>query len=316
VADSNALDDAVAPLTVRYIKLGRGGDWEAECLRDGIIRFGTGSAQPDRYAAAIAGRWDDLKQLFLADGKSMSTSTRATNETRWFFTATPSTMWITFSGQRLWWGFAKPEPPQPHEDGSGTFRRVAGGWRNSDLADADLTMERLAGSLTKAALYRGTSFELTPRNKAYVVDRINGRRSPQVVRALAAEQELRDSAIALINLLDPKDFELLVDLVFTSSGWRRISDLGNTMKTVDLVVELPSTGEQAWIQIKSATTKDELDEYVALLDDLPYARLFFVYHTGHLSREVSERVVVIGPEKLAGLVVDAGLVGWLIGKVS
>jgi hypothetical protein len=47
----------IAPQAVRYIKLGEGGLWEAECLARGIIRFGFGSFQPSDptywHAAAL-----------------------------------------------------------------------------------------------------------------------------------------------------------------------------------------------------------------------------------------------------------------------
>lgn len=96
-----------------------------------------------------------------------------------------------------------------------------------------------------------------------------------------------------------------------------VEELGRTQKTLDLDVSLPSTGERAFIQVKSATSDAELAEYVAQLEGLgPYARMFFVYHTGVVHDPGDERVVVIGPDKLAELVVDAGLVGWLIGKAS
>ena len=44
--------------------------------------------------------------------------------------------------------------------------------------------------------------------------------------------------------------------------------------------------------------------------------MFFVYHTGSITEPDDDRVVVLGPEKLAELVVDTGLMGWLVGKVS
>ena len=44
--------------------------------------------------------------------------------------------------------------------------------------------------------------------------------------------------------------------------------------------------------------------------------MFFVYHTGRVTDPEDDRVVVIGPERMAELVVGAGLVDWLIGKVS
>jgi len=43
--------------------------------------------------------------------------------------------------------------------------------------------------------------------------------------------------------------------------------------------------------------------------------MFYVYHSGEAETE-SENVSVIGPDKLAQMVVDAGLINWLIRKVS
>jgi hypothetical protein len=43
--------------------------------------------------------------------------------------------------------------------------------------------------------------------------------------------------------------------------------------------------------------------------------MFFVFHSGEAKTD-DDRVSVIGPGKHAELVVDAGLVAWLIRKVS
>lgn len=310
-------EDSIAPSVVRYIKLGRGGGWERECLDDGIARFGYGTQQPARLDAAAAGRWAELRAMFLDDGRAAGTATRFTRDVEHFFRDEKSTLWITFSGQQLWWAFLEPDPPQPHPDGHGTFRRTAGGWHGTDLLGDPLTSDRLAGSLTKLAAYRSTTFALDARAAAYVVRRINGERSPEIERAVLATAAMKASARELVGLLEPRDFELLVDLIFSTSGWRRLGAVGGTQKTLDLDVQLPSTGERAFIQVKSATTDAELAEYVAQLDDLgPYRRMFFVYHTGSISEPDDDRVVVLGPEKLAELVVDTGLVGWLVGKVS
>jgi hypothetical protein len=108
----------------------------------------------------------------------------------------------------------------------------------------------------------------------------------------------------------------LVDLVFTSSGWRRLGVVGKTQKTLDLDLMLPSTGERAFVQVKSRTTSAELAEYVGQLEDHgPYDRMFFVFHSGEAETD-DERVRIVGPEKLADMVVEAGLVNWLIRKVS
>jgi hypothetical protein len=309
--------ERIAPAAVRYIKLGRAGGWERECIEGGIVRFGTGSERPTVYSAALEGRWADVTAELREEGRDQGTATRFTNETRHFFARDPSTLWITFYMQTLWWAFLEEGPPQLSVDGRGTFRRVRGSWRSTDLVGQRLTIDRLAGSLTKSAAYRGTSFELGKTTSAYVVRRINGEQSPEVERGLAALKAVRASARELIALLEPRDFELLVDLVFTSSGWRRLGTVGGTQKTLDLDVFLPSTRERAFIQVKSATSNEELATYVAGLNDLgPFRRMFFVYHTGMISDPGDPRVVVIGPDQLSELVVDAGLVDWVIGKVS
>jgi hypothetical protein len=43
--------------------------------------------------------------------------------------------------------------------------------------------------------------------------------------------------------------------------------------------------------------------------------MFYVFHSGKADTD-DPRVTVIGPEQLADLVMDAGLVSWLIRKVS
>ena len=123
-----------------------------------------------------------------------------------------------------------------------------------------MTKDRLSGALTKLAAYRGTSCDVGASD--YVIRRINGKKTPQVERALAASEEMKASALDLMRLLGWQDFELLVDLVFTTSGWRRVGVVGKTQKTLDLDLVLPSTGERAFVQVKSQTTTAELADYV------------------------------------------------------
>lgn len=150
----------------------------------------------------------------------------------------------------------------------------------------------------------------------YVVRRINGHRTPEVEQASAALEVMQQSVKGLMKHLRERDFELLVDLVFQTSGWRRQGSLGGTQKTLDSLIELPSTAEQAIVQVKSKTTSAELSEYVDKLDDFPDGtRMFYVFHSGEPETD-DERVILIDPDKLAQLVVNAGLTQWLIRKVS
>lgn len=313
-SQSETLPIAIHPTRVRYIKLGEGGSWERECLKQGIVRFRFGSAREDRFPLCRAGRWDDLTKSFIDEGKTKGTATRFTNETRLFFEDDGSTLWITFVGEQLCWGLLTPIPPERHADGRGVWRSVAGGWKTTDLNGEPLTKERLSGALTKLAAYRGTTCDVDVSD--YVIRRINGLKSEKVERALAALMQMRQVALELMKDLGDRDFEILVDLVFSGSGWQRQGTVGKTQKTLDMALLLPSTGDLAIVQVKSSTTSAELAEYVDKLDDLgPYKRMFYVYHSGQADTD-DERVTVIGPRKLAEMVVDAGLISWLIRKVS
>ena len=306
--------EMINPTRVRYIKLGEGGDWEAECREKNIIRIGFGSAQSPRFELCHAGRWGEVYNSLIEERKSKGTATRSMNELRLFFEDDGSTLWITFIGERLYWGFVDvTKAAGPHDDGEGVWRLIRDGWRSTDLQEEPLTKDRLSGALTKIAAYQGTSCGVDVSD--YVIRRINGKKTPEIERALAASKEMKQSALGLMRLLGWHDFEILVDLVFTTSGWRRIGTVGKTQKTIDFDMTLPSTGQRAFVQVKARTTAAELDEYVAAFHDSLYDRMFYVYHSG--TAETSDpSVTVIGPEQLADLVMEAGLVSWLIQKVS
>ena len=309
-------DDQTAPISptrVRYIKLGERGRWEEACLRDGTIRIGFGSADPGRFGLCSARRWSELADSFVAEGTDKGTATRYTNELRLFFEDDGSMLWITFVGQRLHWGSLDQSEPVPTADLSGVDRFVRNGWRSTDIHGDPLTKDGLSGALTKLTAYRGTSCDVDVDK--YVIGRINAKKTPEVERAIAASAEMKSAVLGLMRLLGPSDFELLVDLVFSTSGWRRVGIVGKTQKTLDLDLTLPSTGERAFVQVKSKTSSAELAEYVARIGDGPYDKMFFVFHSGEADT-LDKRATVIGPERLADLVIDAGLGNWLIRKVS
>jgi hypothetical protein len=207
-----------------------------------------------------------------------------------------------------------PGAPLKHSSGDGTYRKVLGGWRHADIEGEPLTRDKLSGALNKLSMYRGTSRRVDVED--YAIRRINGQRSKEVERAELARTSLRDSIPGLLKLLVDRDFETLVDLIFSTSGWRRLGSIGGPQKTLDLDVLLPSTGERALVQVKSKTTSRDLEDYIQRFDESGlFMRLFYVYHSGEAHTD-DERVTVIGPEKLPELIEDAGLVGWLIRKVS
>jgi len=110
------------------------------------------------------------------------------------------------------------------------------------------------------------------------------------------------------------DFETLVDLIFARAGWQRISRVGGTQVDTDLVLEQPTTGETAFVQVKSKAAQAVLDNYVGKIRRSgTYDRMFFVCHspTGTLSIDDAPGVHIWVGDRLADASVKAGLFDWL-----
>ena len=124
---------SIEPRRVRYIKLGAGGCWEEECRKKGIIRFGFGSSNAERFPLCQAGQWAELTQSFIVDGKTKGTATRFTNETRLFFEDDGSTLWITFVGESLLLGFLDLARRIAMLTVTAFGDQLGDGWRSTDL---------------------------------------------------------------------------------------------------------------------------------------------------------------------------------------
>lgn len=294
-----------------YIKLGRSGGWEKECLEKGILRFGYNQTPFD---AAVTGDWKTVRDVWLDIRKDAGAATRDVAQIRHFVEASDKTLWITFFGGFLWWCFAKQGVEQ-HPDGKGSYRETVDGWHNTDIHGKKLSSEKLSGNLLKIQAFRGTICEI--RALEYLKRKLNGRLLPEVEEAVEAEEQMVRKIIPLMRLLTWQDFELLVDLVFSNSGWRRIGEVGKTQKTVDIELMLPITGERAFVQIKSTAGKGDMTAYLDQLKSTDaYDRMFFVWHSGDVVEVEDDKVIPIGPERLARMVFDAGLTSWLLEKVS
>lgn len=308
------IGDQPAPIAAShlyYIKLGRGGDWEAESLREGVLRFGYREAPHDLCARSDwQGVWEAMKTIRGDAGAA----TRDVNQIRAYYEADEHSIFITFVGGLLYW--CRPTGPVELLDDRSHRRQTAEGWRNTSVNGTLLSADRLSGRLLKVQMFRGTICDV--RAGDYLLRKLSDQLSPEVAAAEEAERALMTAIVELMRLLTWRDFELLVDLVFSTSGWRRVSQVGRTQKTVDLELILPSTAERAFVQVKSQATPAALNDYVARLAEADaYDRMFFVWHTGDIAEESSPAgVILLGPRKLSRMVLDAGLSSWLREKVS
>ena len=301
----------VAASHLYYIKLGRGGDWEAESLRDGVLRFGYREAPHDLCAR---GDWQGVWEAMKTIRGDAGAATRDVNQIRAYYEADEHSIFVTFVGGLLYW--CRPSGPVELLDDRSHRRQTSEGWRNTSVNGTLLSADRLSGRLLKVQMFRGTICDV--RAGDYLLRKLSDQLSPEVAAAEEAERALMTAIVELMRLLTWQDFELLVDLVFSTSGWRRVSQVGRTQKTVDLELILPSTAERAFVQVKSQATSAALNDYVARLAEADaYDRMFFVWHTGDIAEESSPAgVILLGPRKLSRMVLDAGLSSWLREKVS
>lgn len=242
------------------------------------------------------------------------TGTRDVNQIRTYYEADARSIFITFVGGLLYW--CRPSGPVELFDDRSHRRATMDGWRNTSIGGSLLTTDRLSGRLLKVQMFRGTICDV--RAGDYLLRKLNDQLAPEVAAAEEAERSLMAAIVELMRLLTWQDFELLVDLVFSTSGWRRVSQVGRTQKTVDLELVLPSTAERAFVQVKSEATRSALEDYAARLTQADaYDRMFFVWHSGDLSEEGgSDGVILLGPRRLSRMVLDPGLSSWLREKVS
>lgn len=295
-----------------FIKLGEGGEWETECLRDGLLRFGYREALHDD---CLQGRWDQIRAFWLKARGDKGAATRDTNQIRIFYEADESAVFITFHGGMLYWCHALPGVTEDPTNGT-RIRRTVDGWHNISVGGVSLRTDKLSGALLRVQGFRGTICSV--KQLPYLLRRINDEVSPAIAQADAARTSYIASIEDLISLLTWQEFELLVDLIFANSGWRRLGSIGNTQKSIDLELLMPTTGELAFIQVKAQANTAHFLDYLGRYEAYDkYDRMFFAWHSGTLKPPTDRPdVILLDRSRLAEMTLDAGLAAWLRDKVA
>lgn len=308
----------ISPTKALYIKLGQQGEWEKECLTEKqILKIGYREAL---HGDCLAGNWSEVENQLGAVRTDKGTITRDLNQIRNFYMAREDVLWITFHGNLLWWCFSSRNVELTEDKNK--IRHVINRWCNQDIQGKQLSMEKLRGNLGAVQGYRGTICQV--KEFQYVVAKINAHPLGDVQEAETAYQSLGEKIEVLITKLGPKDFELLVDLIFRQAGWKRLGEVGGTQKTKDIELWSPVANEKALVQVKSKANLQEYEEYrKRFAENEGFARFFFVVHTpeGGLQKQLEEKPVsksgdeqLWGPRWIAKLCVEYGLSDWVIGK--
>jgi hypothetical protein len=306
--DAFSEPDRIEPAAVRYIKLGAGGAWLAECLERDALMF------TDRvpHAVAVAGDWDRARQIYAEAGETQITD--RIREISAFYQAGPNELWITFGQGRLWWALAAPGVIEG--EGGVRIRRTLAPWSDRDRSGRILRTDGLSSSLTQTASYQRTICTVAARE--YLLRRLNADLDPLALQADTLMAELTRTVRQIIAELHWRDFEVLVDLIVTRGGWRRIAAVGGSGQAdSDLILEQPVTGERAFVQIKSKATAATFRECLGKFERYPEMdRFIFACHTASAGVSAPEggRVQLWLGDQLAAKAVAAGLVDWLLAR--
>lgn len=300
---------------VLFIKLGRGGQFEKECIEQSqTLRLGYTQVN---HKLCINGQWDKVHDYFTTE-KNLKTfvASSHTNQIKQFYEEDEKTLWITFYANKLWWCFSKPEITLLADKTK--IRPVIGKWSDKDINGNVLFAGNISGKLLKTQGFRGTICSV-PEAK-YALAKINCEQMKEVVEVEQAMFNLKTKLTSLIQNLQWKDFETLVDLIFRQAGWQRVGDIGKTQKTLDLELFAPVTGERAIVQIKAQSDLQQFRSYRKQFEKMnDYDKFFYVVHTAEnnltvYEKETKTKLYLV--DKVAELTISAGLVEWVIKKTS
>ena len=214
--------------------------------------------------------------IYEAAGRA--TITDDLREIRDFYEQPAECLWITFGRGRLWWAYSDPHV-RLRDDGV-RERATLAPWSCLDAQGRELRINDLSTSLTQTAAYRRTICSVTAL-ETYLLRRLNAEADAQVERVEGLMADLTTAVGTVIADLHWRDFEVLVDLIFARSGWRRVAAVGGSGQAdSDLILQQAVTGERAFVQVKSKATPATLRDYQARFEDYPNMdRFFFACHT-------------------------------------
>lgn len=303
----------INPYSIHYIKLGEGGKYEEECIKqEQTIKIDFREVPHD---LCINKKWDEVKEFYKDKHIVQNAATGFVNQLRMFYESSENTLWITFHDGALWWCFCDTKVIL-NADGT-KIRKVKGKWSSNEDVNGNptLSIDKISGELSKTQAYRGTICEIKGDIVQYAQNRINEVKSDTVIETENALKQLKTLLSKLIKDLYWKDFELLIDLIFTQGGWQKIALAGGTQKDFDLYLLQPITKEKAVVQIKSEFKKVEFDTYKKTLEDYKTDRIYYISHSEKGGKiEIDTKINLWFREDIVEYVINFGLINWIIEK--
>lgn len=302
------------PVSVRYVKNGAGGRWWPDAKSRSRLHAGW-SQIPDEALREIdiAAMGAILRTQYGA----RPGATQDLNALRTLLEGPSQHLWVTFEDGFLWWATVRDgitvSPSNETAELGHFWLDLDRPWDNRSLAGRYLAMSELPGIVTTTAGFKGTVCE--PKGWREILRLIRDEEDADTAAAMSARLAYQAAVGKLVARLRPKDFEVLVDLILSRTGWTRIARIGGATEGIDVEVENPAIDEVAFVQVKGEAGQATLDDYVARFRARRerYHRMIFAVHTpkGAITAPDGDPVQVWDGAKVSELVVRLGLGDWL-----
>ena len=243
------------PASVRYVKNGAGGRWWLAARADGQVHLGWNNIDPQ----GLLLKPDFVKiEKFLRNWwGAKQGATQDFNQLHDLLDDPSQHIWVTFEDGYMWWCTVQNGAcinPDGESHGKGNFWLVCNRpWSNQSIKGKLLARADLPGAVTKTAGFKGTV--CTPAAWPTILRIIRDEKDPDALKAATARDSYTLAVHEMIKRLTPKDFEQLVDLILSRSGWARICKVGGNTEGIDIEVENLVADEIAFVQVKSAATQ-------------------------------------------------------------
>lgn len=297
-----------------YIKLGRGGEYEESAFRENKIRIGW----KEQSLNDINQRnWDVIEKQIQVELPNKGAAKRDLIALMRIVESTDNDIWITFCSPYLYW--CKVGAAGIFEDEISKYRKVAGKWHHRDIRDKPLIINQIPGSIAQIQRFPAVICKVSAIDDLRRL--INDQQSEEYKAICSARNSLIEQVKSGLKHLHWKDYETLTDLLFRNAGWNRMSLLGEAMQYVDMELEEPVTKKLYQVQVKAQASIADFEEYAQRFSSEDYAGLYFVVYKPKddlalYQNTKYENVEIIFPERLAQMVVEYGLLEWLLKKIK
>lgn len=230
-------------------------------------------------------------------------------------------LWVTFQDSCLWWCTARDgvhiNPSGESKDEGHFWLECEKSWSCESLGGRLLSIANLPGAVAATAGFRATVCK--PKASREILGLVRDERHSDARAALEAREAYCRAIAKLISRLSDKDFELLIELILSRTGWERTGKIGRVKEGTDIEAENVSTNECAFVQIKSVASQVVFNGYLKKFSERrqQFHRMIFAVHTPKttLTPPSGQPVQIWAGDYISQLVVRLGLGEWVANRI-